>query len=51
MFSCGRHMKGHVMKEYRYDSIDSVRRALSFGLVYSALLFLVKDTQVLVHFT
>lgn len=49
MFGYSRHMKGHMMKECKDDLTDSGRRALNFVLVFSALLFFVKDMYALVH--
>ena len=46
-----RHVKGHLMKEYKYDPTDSGRQALSIGLVCSTLLFFDNGTHVLVHLT
>ena len=42
MFGYSKHVKGHLMKEYKYDPTDSGKQALSIGLVCSALLFLAK---------
>jgi hypothetical protein len=47
MFCYNRYMKGHVMKEYKYDPTDS--GSLSIGLVCFASLFFTKDTHVLVE--
>ena len=44
-------MKGCLVKEYRYDSTDSGRPALIFGLVSSTLLLFIKDTHVLIYLT
>jgi hypothetical protein len=44
MFGYSKHVKGHLMKEYKYDPIDSGGQALSFGLVCSALHALVSLT-------
>lgn len=49
MFGYSKHAKGLLMKEYKYDSTDSGRGALSLGLVCSASLFFAKDTNVLVQ--
>jgi hypothetical protein len=43
MFGYRRHVKGGLMKEYKYDPTDSGRQALSFGLVCSASIFFTKD--------
>ena len=51
MFAYSKYVKGHLVGEYKYDPTDSERRALSFGLVCSALLFFDKDTHVLVCLT
>ena len=42
------HMKGHLMREYKYDPTDSGRGALSLHLVCSASLFFTKDMHLLV---
>jgi hypothetical protein len=48
MFGYSRHMKGLLMKEYKYDATNSERRTLSLSLVCSTSLFFVNDTHVLV---
>jgi hypothetical protein len=51
MFCWRRHVKGLLMKEYKYDPSDRGRRALSLGLVCSALLLFTNSTHVLVRLT
>ena len=51
MFGYSKHMKGCLIKEYKYEPTESGRQALSFGLVCSTLLFFTKDTHVLVCLT
>jgi hypothetical protein len=51
IFGYSKHVKGHLMKEYKYDPTDSGRQASSIGLVFSASLFFSNDMHVLVHLT
>ena len=51
LFGYSRHMKGHLMKEFRVDVTDVKRPALSLALVCSGSLFLAKDTHILVCLT
>ena len=51
MFCYSRHVKGSMMKEYKYGPTDTGRRALSLGLVCSILLFFAKDMHVSVCLT
>ena len=45
MFCYSKHVKGLVMKEFKYDPTDTGRQALSTGLVCSASLFFDNNTQ------
>jgi hypothetical protein len=38
MFGYSKHMKGCLIKEYKYDPMDSERQALSLGLLCLAVL-------------
>jgi hypothetical protein len=51
MLGYSKHMKGSMMKEYKYDPTYSGRWALNFGLVCFTSLFFVNNTHVLVHVT
>lgn len=51
MFGYIKHLKEHLMKDYKYDPTDSGRRALSLGLVCLASLFFSNNMHILVHFT
>ena len=42
MFGYSRYVKGRLMKEYKYDPQTVGEKALSFGLVCSALFSLLK---------
>jgi hypothetical protein len=48
VFGYSRHVKGLLMKEYKYYPTESGRWALSFGLVCSASLSFAKAMYVLV---
>ena len=45
VFEYSRHVKGHLMKEYKYDPRDCGRQALSIGLVCSASLFFANNSN------
>lgn len=49
MFCYSKHVKGRVMKEYKYDPTDS--GSSSIGLLCTILLFFAKDKNVLVCLT
>lgn len=44
MLCYSKHMKRPVMKEYKYDPVDSGREALSLSLVCSTSQFFPKDS-------
>ena len=49
MLCYGRHVKGHMMKEYKYDSTDSGRESWSIGLLCSTSVFFTNDMLILVR--